>query len=240
MALINCPECGREVSDQADACPRCAYPLGKKLAAARPAPEPDPETDPPSEPTPFESPASDELPGTGERSVWEGHPSQIVNLKPFLGWFLVTAAIVAVPVLAHAYLDEYITEEFGPHTSKVYWILVLLVFPFVAVAWKWLKTSSIRYVLTSERIKLRTGIIARHHEVVELYRVKDLSLERPIFMRLCGLGHVIALTSDKSQPTVTFYAVHRPGELLEELRENVEACRVRRGVREMDMGADHP
>lgn len=27
MALINCPECGQEVSDQAAACPKCAHPL---------------------------------------------------------------------------------------------------------------------------------------------------------------------------------------------------------------------
>jgi uncharacterized membrane protein YvbJ len=27
MALIKCPECGTEVSDKAEKCPRCAYPL---------------------------------------------------------------------------------------------------------------------------------------------------------------------------------------------------------------------
>ena len=27
MALIKCPECGKEVSDKAPACPSCAYPL---------------------------------------------------------------------------------------------------------------------------------------------------------------------------------------------------------------------
>jgi len=29
MALIKCPECGREVSDQAVACPECGYPIRK-------------------------------------------------------------------------------------------------------------------------------------------------------------------------------------------------------------------
>lgn len=29
MALINCPECGKEVSDKAKACPNCAYPIAK-------------------------------------------------------------------------------------------------------------------------------------------------------------------------------------------------------------------
>lgn len=27
MALIECPECGKDVSDQATACPSCAYPI---------------------------------------------------------------------------------------------------------------------------------------------------------------------------------------------------------------------
>ena len=31
MALISCPECGKEISEQADNCPHCAYPI-KKIA----------------------------------------------------------------------------------------------------------------------------------------------------------------------------------------------------------------
>lgn len=29
MALIDCPECGRQISDQAEACPQCGYPIRK-------------------------------------------------------------------------------------------------------------------------------------------------------------------------------------------------------------------
>lgn len=29
MALIKCPECGKEISDRAEACPNCAYPIAK-------------------------------------------------------------------------------------------------------------------------------------------------------------------------------------------------------------------
>ena len=31
MALINCPECGREVSREATACPQCGYPVAERL-----------------------------------------------------------------------------------------------------------------------------------------------------------------------------------------------------------------
>ena len=36
MALIECPECGREVSNSATACPECAYPVGTGTPAEPP------------------------------------------------------------------------------------------------------------------------------------------------------------------------------------------------------------
>jgi predicted amidophosphoribosyltransferase len=31
MSIINCPECSTRISDQADKCPQCAYPLKSKV-----------------------------------------------------------------------------------------------------------------------------------------------------------------------------------------------------------------
>jgi len=36
MALINCPECKKEISDMAESCPNCGFPIAKK-AALKPA-----------------------------------------------------------------------------------------------------------------------------------------------------------------------------------------------------------
>ncbi|MCZ8331004.1 MAG: zinc ribbon domain-containing protein [Flavobacterium sp.] len=35
MALINCPECGNQISDQAEKCPNCAYPINEKKIIVR-------------------------------------------------------------------------------------------------------------------------------------------------------------------------------------------------------------
>ena len=32
MALINCPECGKQVSTEAQTCPACGYPIAEKVA----------------------------------------------------------------------------------------------------------------------------------------------------------------------------------------------------------------
>jgi predicted amidophosphoribosyltransferase len=36
MALINCPECNKEISDMAESCPHCGFPIAKK-APLKPA-----------------------------------------------------------------------------------------------------------------------------------------------------------------------------------------------------------
>jgi membrane protein YdbS with pleckstrin-like domain len=43
MAIVKCPECNREVSSVAAACPACGYPVAEKFAL--PAPEPTPSTE---------------------------------------------------------------------------------------------------------------------------------------------------------------------------------------------------
>ena len=41
MALISCPECGKQISDQASACIHCGYPLPKQPTAPAAPPSPD-------------------------------------------------------------------------------------------------------------------------------------------------------------------------------------------------------
>jgi predicted amidophosphoribosyltransferase len=38
VALVACPECQSQVSDQAESCPRCGYPLKREREATKPAP----------------------------------------------------------------------------------------------------------------------------------------------------------------------------------------------------------
>ena len=39
MALIACPECGKEVSTEAGACPACGYPLAQRSEVVAPSPQ---------------------------------------------------------------------------------------------------------------------------------------------------------------------------------------------------------
>ena len=35
MALMNCPECGKEISDQVNNCPHCGFPVNNKKDEGR-------------------------------------------------------------------------------------------------------------------------------------------------------------------------------------------------------------
>ena len=37
MALISCPECSKEISDKADNCPQCGFPIAKQSATPKPS-----------------------------------------------------------------------------------------------------------------------------------------------------------------------------------------------------------
>jgi hypothetical protein len=69
---------------------------------------------------------------------------------------------------------------------------------------------------------------------VELYRVKDTSMERPFWYRMFGLSTLIIETSDRSQPRIEIKAVHNGDDLRETLRKQVEFWRDRKRVREVD------
>jgi uncharacterized membrane protein YdbT with pleckstrin-like domain len=118
----------------------------------------------------------------------------------------------------------------------IVWLLLFwLVVPLFILLWQWLVIRNTVYELSSERLRLRRGVLNKHLDEVELYRVRDYKLEQPFFLRLFGLGNIIMHTSDRSHPVVRLRAIRDGEQLYERLRAAVEDCRARKGVRELDV-----
>lgn len=109
-----------------------------------------------------------------------------------------------------------------------------LVIPIFIILWQWLVLKNTKYELTTERLKTRHGVINKKMDDLELYRVRDYKFEQPLFLRLFGLGNITLQTSDKSHPVVTVRAIPNGEQLREQIRSAVEACRVKKRVREVD------
>jgi uncharacterized membrane protein YdbT with pleckstrin-like domain len=136
-------------------------------------------------------------PGTEEQVLWQGTPSQVVNIK----WFLLALLIIPIPI----------------------------------ALWKWVETRAQEYTLTTERLRFRSGIFTKRTDDLELYRVRDTTIEEPFFYRLFGAGNLVMATSDRSHPTFTLPAVREPREIYEHVRRQVELMRKQKRVREVDM-----
>lgn len=135
-----------------------------------------------------------------EKSVWNGTPSQVINIPAFALWGI------------------------------FFWLVI----PIFIILWRWLVVKNTKYELTTERLKIRHGVLNKKMDDLELYRVRDFKLERPFFLRLFSLGNIILQTSDKSHPVVILCAIQNGEQIREQIRNMVEACRVKKRVREVD------
>lgn len=151
-----------------------------------------------------------------EQTIWEGSSSQILNFGTYFFGFIFVAILISVGINFH----------------PIGYALTLLV--CIYMLWKYLLISQQSYKVTNERIILHRGVLNKVTDELELYRVKDHRLEKPLFLRIFGLGNIILITSDQLNKEVTMIALSDSEKLRESLRRLVEDSRRLRNVREID------
>jgi uncharacterized membrane protein YdbT with pleckstrin-like domain len=105
------------------------------------------------------------------------------------------------------------------------WVLLLLILPVGYMFWKWLVVRSTKLTLTDQRIIVTHGVLNKHTNETELYRVRDTSVREPFFYRMFGLGNIIVYTTDEAIPTHTFIAYRNPHWVKDQIRNYCEICR---------------
>ena len=111
------------------------------------------------------------------------------------------------------------------------WLIVPI---FIALA-RYLQTKNKIYELTTERLKITEGVFSKITDTLELYRVKDLETRQPFLYRMFGVENLQLNTSDNSSPVVFIEAVPSTVALGDKIRNQVEAIRQQKGVREIDV-----
>ena len=112
-------------------------------------------------------------------------------------------------------------------------LLTLLLLPVSlgVILWKYLVLRCRTYEVTSQRLCVPSGVFSRRRDELELYRVTDLRIDQPFWLRLLGLSHILLFTSDKTTEVNRIEAVRNAPELSNRLRAAVEECRDRKRVR---------
>lgn len=91
--------------------------------------------------------------------------------------------------------------------------------------------SFTRYAISEDRLFISIGFISVKDEEVLLYRVRDINTSRSLWQRICGVGTITVVSSDKSMPNAVLKNIKHPMEVKELLHRQVEDMKIRRRVR---------
>lgn len=91
--------------------------------------------------------------------------------------------------------------------------------------------SFTRYAMSEDRLFLSVGFLSVKDEEVLLYRVRDINTSRSLWQRICGVGTITVVSSDKSMPNAVLKNIKNPMEVKELLHQQVEDMKIRRRVR---------
>ncbi|MBY0522676.1 MAG: PH domain-containing protein [Gemmataceae bacterium] len=169
-----------------------------------------------------------------EGVIWESSPSHWTEFGTHLKCSVILIVIpTASFILFHFYLKN---TRFRHHL--LYWLLVagLVLWPLMRIFWIRLRTKSIRWTLSSDRLTRTFGVFSHQTDNLDLYRVQDMYLLQPFILRMVGCGWVKLLTTDKTDKDMWVGAIKDPTEFYELIRKHVNQCRLRVGVREVDTG----
>lgn len=114
-------------------------------------------------------------------------------------------------------------------------ILSPLIVPIFIALWKWLEVKTREYKVTSERLLTKSGVFSKTTDTLELYRVRDLRVTQPFWLRLFNLENIELTTTDESTPLLVIDYMPASVGLADKLRSAVEVCRVAKRVREIDV-----
>jgi membrane protein YdbS with pleckstrin-like domain len=119
----------------------------------------------------------------GEQSVEALHPHWKTLVWPVVSACVVVAALLAGEVLIPSGRESAI-ERLAAAVLAIVLLIWWLLYPLL----KWRTT---RYELTTKRMRLRTGVIARNGSDIPLSRITDVSFRKSPLDRLLGCGTLV-------------------------------------------------
>jgi uncharacterized membrane protein YdbT with pleckstrin-like domain len=135
----------------------------------------------------------------GEEMVFEGHPSWRAVLSFYITGVIIVAVIVAIAALVS-----------GAVLAIVLGAVALAVMVLVGLV----KRQATRYVITSERLHIRHGILAKKTQETRIQRVQNVNTDQSFVQRLLQVGTVDFDTAGTDDSEFRFVGVANPDEVV--------------------------
>ena len=115
------------------------------------------------------------------------HPKKVI--RPILVLVLLLVVLAAVWIVPL------------PVDGMVLWFatLVLLVLGLAAAAGPFLRWRTTRYIITNQRVALRTGVLTQTGRDIPLYRINNVTFEKQLSDRFWGCGTLV-ISDGTDQP----------------------------------------
>ncbi len=145
--------------------------------------------------------------GPGESVIFEGHPSWRSILD-----FYVKGAVALVIIAA---LVALVARVLGDEIDWTLVGIVLVVGAAIGLLAGFIKRVATRYTITTRRLNVKHGIVARDVQETRLERVQDVRYSQSVLQRLLQIGDVDFDTAADDPTSFVFAGVANPGEVVE-------------------------
>jgi uncharacterized membrane protein YdbT with pleckstrin-like domain len=145
----------------------------------------------------------------GEEVVLDLNPHWSTLVKP------VALLVVMVAVtIAGAALNSYVGY------GAAFVLLLVAAWTTIRVA----RRQTTEFVVTTDRLVYRSGVIAKHGKEIPLGRVNDIAFNQSVFERLIGTGD-LSIESAGAQSRETFSDIPKPSRVQNEIYALMEQAR---------------
>ena len=160
-----------------------------------------------------------------------------VDLHPHWWYFAQpVAALIGsmfLGVLAKIFADDAGTLR----VAVVYFVIALIVASMAWVVVRYLKWTTTSFVITSDRLIFRTGVVSKMGVEIPLERINTIHFSQKVFERLTGSGDLI-IESGGEDGQQRFTDIRRPDQMQKAIHAQKEAHNRRRfAVSNGDVGS---
>lgn len=119
----------------------------------------------------------------GETILWQGRPSWRAHLSFYATWI----PLALLPVIIAGILSA---NDAGTGLPYWQWLMISLVLVVVVLAWDAVQRYATLYVVTTQRLRVRKGILARKEQTARFERVQNVNISQSFLDRLVRVGSV--------------------------------------------------
>ena len=139
---------------------------------------------------------------SGEKVIYQGHPSWRAILGFYLIGFLIAAGIG---------LDVGLADSTGTG------VVVAAVIAGITVLAGLVKRIATVYTITDRRLNIKRGIIARKVQETRIQRVQNVNFSQGVYERIMQIGNVEFTTAGTDESNFVFAGVSQPEQVVEKV-----------------------